>query len=319
MLREGVSKSKPRETYIIDSLPSPECQYFLIRKLSQSLRPKLYKALAQELMPAPHVEFTRNNIRPPPRKSAIKATENLKLCLAIKSYQNRKQLITQSRFKHGWNEEDQNMDFELHPFITPAQMDFPQEEFSPAIPEPGTETYNLPSSPNSNCSSADLSWDDSDLTYLSTPPNQEENPPKPYTVTTSTPFTKTNPESIKPFTRSRLFASTDPMLSRTPAFRQNASDQAFLEPPSPPVLPPQPIAPKKKIKSRIPKPLSPSQVVPEQVTNLSQVLPRRSSRPSQPPPRYDPTNQPGANAERRREGEMIRRQREQEMFRKHQL
>ena len=121
MLREGASKSKPRETYIIDSLPTSDCKYFLIHKLSQSLRPKLYKALAQELMPAPHGKPLRD--KPPPRKSAKKAKENLKRCFALEASQNRKKPANESRFKHGWIEEDQSVDFDLFENLPQIQLE----------------------------------------------------------------------------------------------------------------------------------------------------------------------------------------------------
>ena len=53
MLREYVLKNSPRETYSIDEIPQDEDQFILIRKLKQSIRPRLYKVLPDELIHIP--------------------------------------------------------------------------------------------------------------------------------------------------------------------------------------------------------------------------------------------------------------------------
>ena len=104
LLREGASKNKPRETFIIDTLPSETSKYFLIRKLSQTLRPKLYQVLPEEIIHAPSVNIP--NQHPPRRQAAITATSRLKKCFQVTS-------INKRKYKHGWTEEDQIDTFEL--------------------------------------------------------------------------------------------------------------------------------------------------------------------------------------------------------------
>ena len=52
MIRNQRSKNQARETFIVEILPSVDQKFILIRKLNNSLRPRLYKALPGELIPA---------------------------------------------------------------------------------------------------------------------------------------------------------------------------------------------------------------------------------------------------------------------------
>ena len=130
--------------------------------------------------------------------------------------------------------------------------------------------------------SSDLSWDNSPCQYdLSQSPPANVTAPNISPIPASTPFPNTERTPILPFTRTRLFASSHNPLSRTPAFRRQRSDQAFLSTPEDnPLLP---LAPPPPRKSRIPTPVSPSKIVLQDVNDFSIVLPqvdlpRRSSR-----------------------------------------
>ena len=285
MLRGGLSKNTPRETYIIDSMPSNGNQLILVRKLSNSLRPKLYQARPDELIHHPSTDPSFS--KTPKRKAAVKANAKIKNCLHNVS-------LVKSKFKHGWIEDDQPLEFDDFTLVQTTQVASGSLDLSDHIhplPNPNQRSRSSSSGSNgSDNSSQDLAWDDTPSQYTLTPPPSvitTEPPISP--IPSSTPFLNAEPVSIPPFTRSRLFASTDPAISRTPAFRNCRSNQAFLISPqtdSPNVLP---RAPTKK--SRIPLPLSPSTVDSNQVQDLSVVLPalpplRRSTRPSLRPDYY---------------------------------
>ena len=264
MLREGSSKIKPRESFIVDSLTQCPDKFILIRKLSQTLRPKLYKALPQELIHLPAA--TPPKEPGTKRKAAHEANVKIKNCL--RSITSPKKRI----FKHGWIEQDQPEDIDI--FVTlPYQL-------SPTLDPVSEQSHSRSSSLASNNSiddAADLSWDDTPAQYnLSSSPDPPPFVHAPATIPTSTPFPSSRDEQIRPFTRTRLFASTDPSLTRTPAFRLPDSDQAFLASPQPPNSQDHPHPPRKR--SRIPAPIFPASVNLDSVSDLSYVLPRRSMR-----------------------------------------
>ena len=117
LLREGSSKTKPRETYIIENLPQLPSKFILIRKLSQTLRPKLYKALPEELILMPVVKA--NDEIPRKRQAALDAKKKIKNCL------NSITMPTRTKIKHGWIEEDQLYDEDLNPLCVYARFDQP--------------------------------------------------------------------------------------------------------------------------------------------------------------------------------------------------
>ena len=51
MIRDMKTKTKPRETYIIEQIPSPTNNYVLLLKFKNRLMPKLYRALPEEIIP----------------------------------------------------------------------------------------------------------------------------------------------------------------------------------------------------------------------------------------------------------------------------
>ena len=113
-----------------------------------------------------------------------------------------------------------------------------------------------------------MAWDNSPDQYtLSTSPHS----PQAWSLQPFIPGPKPN---VPPaFPRNRLCAFSQPPVSRNHAFRTPQSNQAFVTTPTPP-----PFAP---ARSRIPLPISPSQVDLQHVGDFSNVLPplpRRSSR-----------------------------------------
>ena len=309
LIREGASKNKPRETFIVDTLPSTTSKFILIRKLSQTLRPKLYQVLPEEIIHAPSV-----NMNPPDssrRQAAITANSRLKNCFQVTSG-------IKKKFKYGWTEDDQIDMFELFtplPSCTsclPAPLNTTHEHDDQ---DPTTPNRSNSLSSTDSCTSAeskrDLSWDDTPSQYTLSPDGSQ----RPFLPSdthrfTSTPFPIVREEDIPAFTRSRLFASSDSTVARTPAFRYPQSDQAFISSPQH-LLPATNTAPTRR--SRIPTPCSPSRVKTTQVADVSQVLPqlnlpRQSSRSSQRPDRYG-----SSSTQNPQEGTA----KEKEMFRKH--
>ena len=154
MLREGHNKAKPRDTFIVDSLPEDENGFILIRKLSQSLRPKLYKVLPQDLVHVPTDKRYATNMKR--RKAAVLANEKIKSCLNI--------TIPSKKFKYRWNEEDQlEEDYQLplsytnHEFSPiPITPNIEHEELNAFLPTM-SDTLRLDSSSIGSCSSSDSS------------------------------------------------------------------------------------------------------------------------------------------------------------------
>ena len=139
----------------------------------------------------------------------------------------------------------------------------------------------------SDKTSTELTWDESPSQYTLTPnsyPKTASLPP-PSPIPTSTPFPRQ--AHIQPFTRSRIFATSEPPLERKPAFKATRSDQAFLSTPTSEDI--QPLSKNTPRRTRIPMPVSPSDVDLHQVSNVDAVLPyinppprrsiRRSTRP----------------------------------------
>ena len=73
MLRDSHSKTSPRDTYIVDEIPTEEDEMFiLIRKLKNQIRPRLYKALPEELIHCP-ANYSATDQNQNPAKTKRKA------------------------------------------------------------------------------------------------------------------------------------------------------------------------------------------------------------------------------------------------------
>ena len=136
MLRNLKTKNNPRETFIVEQLPSDDLPFILVRKLRNSLRSRLYKVLPDELLPiqdlskgdatfgesSDHkstVKTTQKLVTNgqhssstprPTRKSAVQARKLIATC--INAVYSKKSL-----FKHGWIEKDQIIDDIIFPAI----------------------------------------------------------------------------------------------------------------------------------------------------------------------------------------------------------
>ena len=282
LLREGSTKIKPREMYIVSTLPTDQSPFILIRKLTDSIRPKLYKALPQELI---HLPLAKPPAEQSPRRQAAKqAAERFKHCLKSISSPTKK-----------WTVEDQNFDDDLFLQRFPCPLNAPFESDSPDSSIEGTINDPIPSTSDS-CTSEDsspeLSWDDTPTQYTLSPDVVHPGLPPPSPIPTSTPFPNHRlPEPILPFTRSRINALSVPPLLRRPAFRLSRCDQAFLQNTPPQATPHEDPRRAPTKKTRIPIPTSPSAIDLHGVSDVSAVLPppdalRRSSRPSNPPSYY---------------------------------
>ena len=178
------------------------------------------------------------------------------------------------QFKHGWNESDQEEISDLTPFCLSNYMD----EESPCASTRSTspEVYSPRSSSGSAVSEADeFIWDDS---------------PEQISLQFDSSNNHVKPQLPPPFTRNRVVAISRPPLRRQPAFRTIHPTHAFRQPPrTPENAMSTPHVPPPVKKSRIPTPISPSQVLLDQVNDLSRIpsthtqeampqTPRRSSR-----------------------------------------
>ena len=213
MLRDHVNKNSPRETYIVDKELDETEGYILIRKLNQTLRPRLYKALPQELIHSPHathpieVKYGRKK-----RKAATKALDKIRNSLNI--VENPK-----PKFKYGWLEHDQDYEDD---FITTYSHPIPHDndDSSLASTQPSPEDTDATDSATSDSSNVDLVWDTSPIQYSlqaseDTLPNQVHNRPLQPLMSTS----KELPPSF-PQTRDRIDPSTDhPSPYATPGFQ----------------------------------------------------------------------------------------------------
>jgi len=191
-----------------------------------------------------------------------------------------------------------------------ADVDTQQNTSNPSIVQSTSPLIpnTTPVSPTHSTSSDDLLWDHSpSQLQLSDQSDILPFQPNPSMVTTSTPFPP-NSDTIRPFTRTRLFATSLNPLSRTPAFKKQVSDQAFLQTPNPST--PFKSLPSTLVKkSRIPTPTTSSNLDLKRGTNLAAILPpeelpRRSHRLSNPPERYRaPTTHPKKRRKKRDEEE----------------
>ena len=313
-LRDAKNKNTPRDLFIIeDTITTRDVLYYLIRKLQSTLRPRLYKVLPDELIAAPSstkVQDTQNEcttdtptfkektykyedkakgpyLNRPRQQAAINARKNIAATASTISQQ------LKPKHKHGWLMEDQDFDEEPYYFpVCDTDPDVTSSENSTTTPGTSTISPSSHSGLNELSSSdeenADLAWDNS---------------PEQYQIEDPIPFT---PILTDKTTRHRLYASSESRLVRSNAFRR-------------PTLPPP--APRK---SRIPLPLSPSQVDNNSVNDISHALSRintqvftNSNRPRRSIPRIDYRRLHREGREEGAEGGQRESQEEQERPRNH--
>ena len=285
MLRNARTKNNPRETYIVEKLPSEPNEFILIRKMRNSLRPRLYKALPDELIHAPQNSLTSDlstkqsllcqetpeeNLHFPNKKHERRSKQ-----VALKKIRENVNAINlkKSIFKHGWKESDQDFEDVYHYTLVNNAME-PEDVLSINSTSSSSSTIVPPDSPatidtNSSSSENEMMWDSTPDQYALT-----RYPPKPPDAWSSTPFTTSSVIIPPAFPRERNNAFSQPALTRSHAFRLPKNNQAFSTTPA----------------SRIPLPISPSSVNLSQVNDMSNILPlstsplrRRSTRQSRRP------------------------------------
>ena len=259
MLRESRSKTNPRETFIVEQLPTENQPYVLIRKLRNSLRSRLYKALQDELI---HVNpaQAKSHANRQRRKAAIEADK--KINQAVSLIQTRK-----PNFKHGWIESDQCFVEDLEP---PTYSTYSLAREDPDSDLDSTDTSQSPSSetsspashllnlnpPQDYTSEDEMTWDSSPEQYnlTSTVSNQPD-------AWSSAPFVPPHVTLPPAFPRDRTYAFTQPPLTRRNAFRLPRLNHAFNSTPA--------NTPRSLSKSRIPLPTSTRDVNLNQVSDVS--------------------------------------------------
>ena len=241
--------------------------------MQASLRPRLYKVLPDEIVASPgstqedtdliqeeppthtprrstaletREKPTRNDTdliqddpptHRPQRSAALKARKKI----AATTYK----VSHQMKNKHGWLSEDQNSDDDYPMPFTYAHVEVDSTFSSTPVSDTSTEGPASDAHGSSDSDTPSLSWDTSPEQYRLYEPNQESNPVIPQRP------------PLLDASRQPLHAKTSRVVSRTNAFRD------------PPLLPPP--APRK---TRIPKPISPSQVRVDEVNDISGALAR---------------------------------------------
>ena len=271
-LRGGKTKNTPRELHIVES---KDGDYYLIRKFQSRLRQRLYKALPDELIIAPSAistpmapqEISR-------REEAIKITPSLEV--------SRLNSKAKPLIKFGWIEEDQNYDCEETLVFTPIYPHSPDLQSASNSEESiNTSSETLASSDNTDVSSSssddDLIWDTSPEQYALSDLSDQ--------VGYDDPSSFQQNAAIPPSTLSRRYATSEHSLVRSDAFKS---------PPDTSIpLPRRPDANSHDVpipirSSRIPTPVSPSQVNLHEVNDLS-ALPSLTFVPSKSPTPAFPT------------------------------
>ena len=174
--------------------------------------------------------------------------------------------IKKPLFKHGWNEYDQIevpdvMDLPYH-YNEEPQSDSDSSTQSSSQPR---DSYSYSDSSDSQTSKEDFTWDDT--------PEQFELQ-KTFVINStshaSTPKTLSTVDPLPPpFTRNRIPAFNQSLLHRQHAFCEPPTNRAFLSSPSPQSNPREDKHEATSSKSRIPKPLSPTQVHLHEVSDFS--------------------------------------------------
>ena len=225
-------------------------------------------------MDSPIVEAQHTDVKTE-RKAAIKAKNNLKnMIYAVKP--------KRSPFRHGWEEIDQDFSLDIVPFSSHGQ-DIQLEESTSNSTSPSTTP---PSSPAVSVnSSTNLTSEDEEMAWDTSPEQYQLTIQKSLNAWSSPPFVPQPSSAVIPpaFPRKRINAVSYQPLTRRNAFRAPPADA--------PNNHPDPSSPHGR-PTRIPVPVSPSQVDFTLVSDLSNVLPtlgmpqhapRRSSRIRTPP------------------------------------
>ena len=267
-LRDGKTKNSPREVHIVEDTQD---QFYLIRKFNTKLRQKLYQVLPDELIRVPTTyppespvydyqstpqeavseipsytpkeslseEHTPQPALTPagrPLRQAARKAFAIPPSIAACTVSKKKQSI----FKSSWLPEDQYDD------------DF---DYTPIAFNPSTRANSISSTCSNTNSEALASSSDQDLSWDNIP-EQYSLTPSPIQACQSAPHSPLPPTLPPP---SRRHAISDSSLCRSQAFRHPPDN-----------IPPMPIIQTRHFyNSRIPRPSSTSQVVLDQVNDIS--------------------------------------------------
>ena len=246
-LRNGRSKNTPRDLFIIEQFDDP---FYLIRKLNNSLRQRIYRALPDELILAPSSLNQDSDIPTLLTKAGRPLREVPKKAHGITHLQlKRSNSHKKQQVKFGWLEEDQDSDMDIFQHFPP--MTTPDFNCNSPIAS-STASTSCPETPSSDLDSdQELAWDFSpEQTQLSLDTCQlsyhiEEN------------------SSHHP----RRYATSENNLTRSNAFRSPPDES--IKGPIPQKSSSEGQTRALGARSRIPKPVSPSQIDLNQVNDIS--------------------------------------------------
>ena len=259
MIRDSKSKNKPRDSYIIESLNTPDQSFIMVRKLGNYLRPNLYKMLPEELILVTHSKDDQTSVEPnngqPQEDTSTGRPQRKHKLLAKKRIQDMtvnaiNHHVKKPLFRHGWSETDQE---------TECLLSFTfehTEDYHPFIDTTSPSRSELEVTSSENSSEDDLMWDTTPEQYALSTTHEPQ-------AWSSTPFAPEPARIPPPFPRDRATAFTQPPLTRRNAFRLPAHNQAFNNPTTP-----RP--------SRLPLPTSPTSVQTTEVNLLTNVLPLKA-------------------------------------------
>ena len=307
ILRSHEHKNKPRDTFIIEGVPNQTEKYYLIRKLSHSLRQRQYRALPDELLPLPKYQYVSN------QQSAIDDDESLSI-LQAREDDTLGEPTDSTSENPPIPQDTQNYNF---PNVTSTsrprrkaaikaseairnsvltvtgskpkrkhewnQSDQQEEDTLPiwTTSPPSSDPDDISSSCGTTSDDDDLEWDLSPQQYnlvghVVNNSSMDDSPQ----VSTPMHQLHSGPPPAIPFSRTRKFASSGDVLQRSHAFKSTLHNNGFLKTPTntqsltpdvttTPTDPPVITRP-----SRIPKPSSPSAVNLTSVVDVSLVAPK---------------------------------------------
>ena len=323
LLRNHVEKNKPRDTFLVeDFLDEGNRHFILIRKVSKLLKPRLYKALPEELILCPGQPLLKpdfSDVQPEEpvvldgykdrqptlpidtRPELKMPTSNLeprrcrRRSAAIKAEQRMKNMVTlvkerNTKKKHGWEYADQ-IEEELLFFRSTNADDYIIPEDVSLSTNPTTDTEDTLED-----SSAVSDNDDNNMVWDTSPEQYTLQASRTYVNSSYAPNPRSSTPRETPSRRPRAFATSHKPVQRSHAFKTHSPNQAFIATPTTEVLnnPSHALRPNHMTSgtSRIPKPTSPGQVNLQAVNDISLAAPqvpfspRRSTRNTRQPTNY---------------------------------
>ena len=268
LLRNAKDKNNPRELYIVEDR---EDKFFLIRKLNDMIRHRLYRALPDEMVLAP-----ASKVRSRSPQEVTKAGRPLRRAARkahglVSTIRNTKK----PRNTHGWLTDDQFSDEEGY-FLT-LSTPYISLEASPAVTSTQNSTTVKTDHDDSLDSESDheLSWDSSpEQLYATYSEDQDYNLHHALQPRNLFPDSNTarfdDEQKMLPL---RRLAVSEQVITRSNAFRF-PPDAGRIPPPFPRSRSEDILTTVRQVqKPRIPQPFSPSEVNLNAVTDVSYVAP----------------------------------------------